>query len=134
MSFNIPSSPNVGIPNTPVNLALATAVIARLKSDARMVTATATLFWFTGIGVLCLLLGAGVGAAFIGYSHITDSRTSLTKLTTAVADALGQVVLKVGDVNVKGSVPLDTGSASVRLDTKGATVTLDSPGQRLGSV
>lgn len=68
----------------------------------------------------------GVGACFAGYSYITDSRTSLAKLTDAMADALSRVVLKVNDVKINGSVPLDTGGATVRLGTKGASVALDS--------
>jgi hypothetical protein len=119
-----------GIPNIPENHALASVVSRRIRSDTRMVTATAALYRLSGIGVFCLLLGAGVGAALYGYSYITDGRTSLEKLTTAVADALGRVVLKVGDVgvNVKGSVPLDTNSATVRLDTRGSSVALDASG------
>ena len=126
MSFTVPNSSSLGVPNTPLNRALAAAMVRRLRSDAGVASASAMLLRLLGAGAFCLLLGAGVGAAFLGYSYITDSRTSLEKLTTAVADALSRVVLKVGDVNVKGSVPLDTSSASVRLDSRGASVPLDA--------
>jgi hypothetical protein len=119
---------NFGVPGTLHNQALSAAVSGRIRSEARIVTAEAAMRWLVGIGALCLLLGAGVGAALFGYSYITDGRTSLEKLTTAVADGLDRVVLKVGDVAVKGSVPLDTASATVRLDTRGSTVALATNG------
>ena len=134
-----------GVPATESNRALASVIGRRIKSDASMIAATATFWRLLGIGGLCLLVGIGLAAAFFGYSYITDSRSSMEKLSEAMANGLNKVVLKVADLkgNVAltdggtvrladgGSVRLDTNGALVRLDSNGAVVRLDAGGTSL---
>jgi hypothetical protein len=114
-----------GIPNTTPNQVLEAAVSRRIASDTLKSTAMAAMYRCLGIGGCFLLLGGGVGLALYGYSYITDTRTSMDKLASAIADALDKVQLK-GTMMVNGSVPLDTTDAKVRLDTDGAKVKLDA--------
>ena len=134
---------NFGIPNTPVNRALASTVASRIGADTRMVAATAAFWRLLGLGGLLLLAGAGAGLACYGYAYATDPRATDNRLATALADALNKVTLKAdGTLNLQSTpVKLDTAGATVRLDTQGGVVRLDSSGlgglrptpQQLGS-
>ena len=93
------------VPNTPENRVLASAVNARIKSDARLLSARAALYRLTGIGILCALTGAGIGAAFYGYSYVSDPTFPTVKVANTVAEALSKVTLKT-----EGVVKLDPDS------------------------
>lgn len=94
------------LPNTPENRVLASAVNSRIRSDARLLNARAALYRFAGIGLLCALSGAGIGAAFYGYSYANDPTYPTAKVTAAVAEALSKVTFKT-----EGTVKLDPDSA-----------------------
>jgi hypothetical protein len=121
------------VPATPANRALATAVSRRMRAEAREVNAKAALVRALGIGGACALAGIGVGAAFFGYSFITDASSSADRITAAMVEALEKTTLRTG-----GTVRLDSTGATVRLDAHevaleaaplkldpGATVALD---------
>lgn len=119
---------NFGIRNTPMNSALVSTVGARIRADAKLISATSAFWWLAGIGALLLMIGGGIGLATFGYNYATD-RNAKT-LATALADALNRTTLKTD-----GKVVLDTDGATVKLDsngvkldTSGATVTLDTRG------
>jgi hypothetical protein len=114
---------------TVANQGLASAVNRRIHSDAVMLSAKAFALRVGGLGLGLLLFGAGVGAAFYGYSYAVDSRTSAQQMAAALADALkhvsmGHVTLDVPNQKIGLAVPPD---ASVKLDTSGRTVTLVVP-------
>jgi hypothetical protein len=90
------------LPNTSENRVLASAVNARIKSDARLLNARATLYRLAGVGLLCALAGAGIGAAFYGYSYTNDPTYPTAKVANAVAEALQKVTFKT-----EGTVKLD---------------------------
>lgn len=115
---------NFSMPNNPANVALAAAVNKRIRADAMRQTAYASFWRMLGFGGLLLLGGTGAGAAFFGYSYITDQQATVN-LSTALADALNKVTLKTdGKVTLDNpTVALNT--QSIRLDTDGATVKLD---------
>ena len=128
-----------GVPATENNRALASVIGRRIKSDASRIAATATFWRLLGVGGLCLFAGIGLAAAFFGYSYITDSRSTMEKLTEAMANGLNRVVLKTdgkvtlaegGTVRLAdgGSVKLDANGAVVRLDSSGAVVRLEGGG------
>ena len=91
------------LPNSTENRVLASAVNSRIRSDARLLNARAALYRFAGIGILCALGGAGIGAAFYGYSYTNDPTFPTEKVAKTVAAALSQVTLKT-----EGTVKLDT--------------------------
>jgi hypothetical protein len=93
------------LPNTTDNRVLASAVNARIKSDARLLNARAALYRFAGIGILCALTGVGIGAAFYGYSYANDPTFPTAKVANTVAEALSKVTLKT-----EGTVKLDPDS------------------------
>ncbi|MGO4574225.1 hypothetical protein [Microvirga sp. 2TAF3] len=118
--------------------ALAAAVNSRINADARILNAKAAMWRLFGLGVLGALLGAGVGAAFYGYSYIHDVTNTAERMAGAIGKALertsisgevklaqdqsvkldpqAEVTLKDGSkVGVDGSVALKDG-AVVRLD------------------
>jgi hypothetical protein len=78
-----------------------------MKSDVFLVRCFA-------LSLIACLGGIGVGCALWGYSYVIDSRTSVDKLSDAMAAALEKVTFKVS--NVHGTVQLDTTGATVRLE------------------
>jgi hypothetical protein len=81
---------------TPDNRALAAAVNARIRSESRIINAKAALWRLAGAGVLCALIGAGIGAAFYGYSYIGSERSPGTEqIAQALTQALEKTTLKV---------------------------------------
>ena len=90
------------LPANAENCVLASAVNARIKSDARLLNARAALYRLAGIGVMCAFIGAGIGAAFYGYSYTNDPTYPTEKVAKTVAAALSQVTLKT-----EGTVKLD---------------------------
>lgn len=113
---------NYSVPNNPMNRSLVSTVTSRINADARMIAATATFWRLLGIGSLLFLVGMGIGAAFYGYSFVTDERAAQGTLTTALVNALNKVTLKTeGTVKADGTVKLDATGATVKLDPAGAT-------------
>lgn len=81
---------------TPDNRALAAAVNARIRSENRIVNAKAALWRLSGVGILCALIGAGIGAGLYGYSYLGTDRSPRTdQVAQALAQALEKTTLKV---------------------------------------
>lgn len=89
------------LPATPENRVLASAVNSRIRSDARRHNAQAAFYRLAGWGVLCGLLGAGIGGAFYGYSYLNPPN-STENVAGIVADALSRVTFRT-----EGTVKLD---------------------------
>jgi hypothetical protein len=115
---------------TPGNRALAAAVNSKIKADARIINAKSAIWLLGGIGVMCALIGVGIGAAFFGYSYAHDPRTSVAKMADAIAQALDKTTLKTtGEVALKdATVKLDATGTTVKLDATGTTLKLDASG------
>jgi hypothetical protein len=107
------------VPNTPENRVLASAVNARIKSDARLLNARAALYRLAGVGLLCALVGVGIGAAFYGYSYANDPTFPTEKVANSVAAALSKVTLKT-----EGTVKLDP---DAKLEVAGARPEIPTP-------
>ena len=118
------------IEGTTDNAAWAAAVMDRVKSEARMISAKAALWRLAGTGLLGIGIGAGVGIAaglaFVGYSYITDSQASATKIADAISKAMDRITIKAeGTVKLAdgGEVELKSGGeVSIR---QGGTVRID---------
>ncbi len=96
------------------NRDLAGAVNARVTADARMIAAKAMLIRLGAVGLLGLMIGAGVALACLGYARIRDANGAAERLAGVLADALEKATMHA---------QLDPG-ASVHLDPA-ATVGLD---------
>ena len=90
------------IPATPENRVLASAVNARIKSDARLLNARAGLYRLAGIGLACALVGTGIGAALFGWTYTRAPVVNAEILADAVAQAISRVTFKT-----EGTVKLD---------------------------
>jgi hypothetical protein len=99
------------IPATPSNRALAAAVSGRMKSDASLLAAKASCWRAIGFGAGIGLAGLGVGAAFLGYSYITDTMSQSQRIADAIVGGLSR-----STVRATGTVGLDTAGSSVKLD------------------
>lgn len=98
------------VPATPANRALASAIRTRMNADARQINATAAFWRALGIGAALALTGIGVGAAFLGYSYVSDGTASADRIADAIARALRDTTFKA-----TGEIALDTAGASVRM-------------------
>lgn len=103
------------IPNTKENRVLANAVNARLRSDARILNAKAAFYRLLGIGTLCGLLGAGIGAALYGWQLSRQPAAETERIAQAVAAALSGLTLKT-----EGTVKLDPASMAALSSAKPA--------------
>jgi hypothetical protein len=90
------------LPATPENRVLASAVNARIKSDARLLNARAAWFRLAGAGAFCALLGGGVGAILWGWAQTRGPAADAETVASAVAQALSGLTLKT-----EGTVKLD---------------------------
>ena len=90
------------IPATAENRVLASAVNARIKSDARLHNAQAALYRLAGLGLAVALTGAGIGAALYGYAQTRGPAADAEVVAQAVAAALSGLTLKA-----EGTVKLD---------------------------
>ena len=88
-------------PGSPENVALAQHVNGRLRAESRIIAARAFLFRAAGLGLLMALGGAGLGAAFYGWSTVQDYRSGAERIAQALQTALSDVTLKT-----KGEVTL----------------------------
>ena len=130
----------VDIPNTPENVELVEAAVARIKADEakaraekKVVSAIATRHRLIGVGALLLGLGAGAGAASGGYAFYLDKISDFRKPTATLAQALAEA-LRTTVINTKatGSVTLETGDAApVRISAEGVTLPVTTDGAAL---
>ncbi len=93
------------IPNTPGNVSYAASVNARIDAETARVRRTNMLMaakvglWrAAGCGLVIVALGVATGLAFVGYSFISDKRSSLDQLTAAFAAALQATTLHADGV------------------------------------
>ena len=96
------------------NRDLAGAVNARVTADARMIAAKALLIRLGAVGLLGLMIGAGIALACLGYARIRDANGAAERLADVLTSALEKATMHA---------QLDP-NASVRLDPA-ATVGLD---------
>ena len=103
---------------TKENRALADATISRLKAEARIESAKASLFRIGGYSAFVVCLGLGCGAAFLGYASIKKAQSSSDEIANILVKAISNA-----SITTKGEVKLLPGAiVSIKPD---ATVGLD---------
>jgi hypothetical protein len=107
------------LPNTEENRVLASTVNARIRSESRKQNAQAAMYRSAGMGILLALAGVGVGAAFYGYSWISDPTSQTDKIARTVAAAMSTVTFKT-----EGTVKLDPES---KLEVAGGRSEVPTP-------
>jgi hypothetical protein len=109
------------------NRALADATISRLRAEARIESAKASLFRFGGYSAFVMCLGLGCGAVLLGYASIKKAHSSSDEIANVLVKAIsnasittrGEVkLLPAAIVSIKpdATVGLDP-TASVKLET-----------------
>lgn len=93
------------LPNSAENRVLASAVNARIKSDARLLNARAAGYRLAGAGGFCALLGIAIGAVLWGYAQTRGPAADADRVASAIAQALSGLTLKT-----EGTVKLDPNS------------------------
>ena len=111
------------IAGTKENRALASAVNRRVFADAAMISAKAWLIRCAAIGLMALLIGAGVGLAFLGVAKSRDSSGAADRLAATLTRALEQSKLHA-ELDPSSTVKLDP-AAQVAMDPN-ATVKVDT--------
>ncbi len=112
------------IAGTKENRRLAGLVNARVSADARLINAKAWAIWFGALGLMALLIGAGVGLAFLGVARSRDASGAADRLADTLTKALERSRLHA-EIDPSSSVHLDP-AAQVAM-APGATVRLDAP-------
>ena len=110
------------IAGTKANRALAGAVNRRVSADASLIHAKAWLIRCGAVGLMVLLIGAGVGLAFLGVAKSRDASGAADRLAATLTRALEQAQLHAA-IDPNSTVKLDPAaqvamdpSASVKLD------------------
>ena len=102
------------IAGSKANKALAGAVNRRVGAEASMVAAKAWLIRCTAVGLLAIMIGAGVGLAFLGYARSKDASGAAERLADTLTQALERAKLHA-DIDPGSTVKLDP-AAQVSMD------------------
>jgi hypothetical protein len=112
------------IAGTKSNKALAGAVNARVAADASIVAAKAWAIRLGAIGMAGLLIGAGVGLAFLGVAQSRDASGAAERLADTLTKAIERSTLHA-ELDPASTVKLDP-AAQVAMDPN-ATVKMADP-------
>ncbi len=115
------------VAGTKENRALAGAINKRVGAEASMVAAKAWLIRCAAVGVMALLIGGGVGLAFLGYAKSRDASGAAERLADTLTKALERSTLHA-ELDPNAQVKLDP-AARVALDPN-AEVKLAEPSSR----
>ena len=102
------------IAGSKANKALAGAVNRRVGAEASMVAAKAWLIRCTAVGLLAMMIGAGVGLGFLGYARSKDASGAAERLADTLTKALERARLHA-DLDPASTVKLDP-AAQVSVD------------------
>ncbi len=102
------------IAGTKENRALAGAVNRRVGAEASLVYAKAWLIRCAALGLLALMIGAGVGLAFLGYARSKDASGAAERLADTLTKAIERAKLHA-ELDPDSTVKLDP-AAQVALD------------------
>lgn len=102
------------IAGTKANKALVGAVNSRVTADARLISAKAWAIRCGALGLLGLMIGAGVGLAFLGYARSRDASGAAERLADALTKAIERSKLHA-ELDPDSTVKLDP-AAQVGLD------------------
>ncbi len=111
------------IAGTKANRQLAGSVNARVAADASMISAQAWLIRCGALGMLALLVGAGVGLAFLGVARSRDASGAADRLAATLTGALEKARLHA-QIDPDSVVKLDP-AAQVAMDPAANRVQLD---------
>lgn len=107
------------------NKALAGAVNARVVADARLISAKAFAIWIGAIGAAGLLIGAGVGLAFLGVAKSRDASGAADRLADTLTKAIERSKLHA-ELDPASTVKLDP-AARVGMDPNATVKMADMP-------
>jgi hypothetical protein len=102
------------IAGTKANKALAGAVNDRVLADARMISAKAFGIRLAAIGVMALLIGAGIGLAYLGVAKSRDASGAAERLADTLTKAIERSKLHA-ELDQGSTVKLDP-AAQVAMD------------------
>ncbi len=111
------------IAGTKENRRLAGLVNARVSADARLINAKAWAIWFGALGLMALLIGAGVGLAFLGVARSRDASGAADRLADTLTRALERSKLRA-EIDPGSTVRLDP-AAQVAM-APGSTVRVET--------
>ena len=112
------------IAGSKANRALAGAVNRRVHADATMIAAKAWLIRCGAIGLLALMVGAGVGLAFLGYAKSRDADGAAERLADTLTRAIERSKLHA-ELDPGSTVKLDP-AAQVAMDPSANTVQMSA--------
>ena len=111
------------------NKVLVSAVNRRVHADAAMVAAKAWMIRCGAVGVLALMIGAGVGLGFLGYAKSRDADGAAERLADTLTKAIERSTLHA-ELDPRSTVKLDP-AAQVAMDPNANKVEVgDKPFQR----
>jgi hypothetical protein len=113
------------IAGTKANRELAGAVNARVSADASMISARALLIRLGAVGLLGLMIGAGIALACLGYARIHDESSVAERLAGVLTQALEKATMHAR-LDPGASVHLDP-DAKVGLDPYAQVHIADRP-------
>src|SRR5260370_15474539 len=86
---------------TTENRALADTTVLRLKAEARIENARASLLRVGGYSIFVVCLGLGCGAALLGYASIKKAQGSSNEIAKILSTAINGVSIKTkGEVRI----------------------------------
>ena len=112
------------IAGTKDNRKLAGAVNARVAADASLIAAKAWAIRLGAVGMMALLIGAGVGLAYLGVAKSRDASGAAERLADTLTRAIERAKLHA-ELDPASTVKLDP-SAQVTMDPN-ATVQIAAP-------
>lgn len=89
-----------------LNANLANSLDERVSAELKFIDGQSFFRKSIGVGLAGLGAGSAVAAAFVGYSYITDARTTADKIAAAISKSMSQVELRgqaVGNVDIHPS-------------------------------
>lgn len=117
------------IAGTKANKALAGAVNARVSADASLIAAKAWLVRCGAVGLMAMMIGGGVGLAFLGYAKSRDASGAADRLADTLTKAIERSKLHA-ELDPDSTVKLDP-AAQVGMDPDAKVrITQDSASPR----
>lgn len=113
------------IAGTKANKALAGAVNARVAADASILAAKAWAIRLGAVGLMALLIGAGVGLAFLGVAKSRDASGAADRLADTLTRAIERAKLHA-ELDPQSTVKLDP-AAQVAMDPNARVKIADPP-------
>ena len=113
------------IAGSKANKALAGVVNARVQADASLIAAKAWAIRLAAVGLMGLLIGAGVGLAFLGVAKSRDASGAADRLADTLTKAIERAKLHA-ELDPQSTVKLDP-AAQVAMDPNAKVKLAEAP-------